>query len=369
MMDLLKKLISARSTPDKGESTAAEVIAEELSILGLKCSIDTWDKGRANVVVQIESAGRKPAILFASHLDVVPAGSSRWKYPPFEAKEAAGRIFGRGASDMKGGIAAIITAIKEVVKSGVKLQGDIIFAATAGEETDSCGAKRFVETAKVPKLAGIIVTEPTDLKVVNAHRGMLWLKFTAKGKAAHSSMPHLGINAIESVRLLLNELANFKLVFTPHPQLNNSSMSVNTISGGKAANIIPDECSIVVDIRTLPDQRHNEIVADFNRLLDKMRASNAQFVVELDVIRDCPALETSAQNDFVRAVCQALGADKLGTVSFTTDGPFFGAFGAPVIIFGPGKPELCHQPDEYIEITDVEKAVKYYKSLIMRLLT
>jgi succinyl-diaminopimelate desuccinylase len=308
-------------------------------------------------------------LLFAAHLDVVPTGTARWKHPPFEATEVDGKIFGRGASDMKGGIAAAIGAICEVVKSGVKLHGDIIFAATAGEETDSCGARRFVESARLPKLAGIIVTEPTDLGVINAHRGILWLKFITRGKTAHGSMPHLGINAIESARLLLNELANYKLAFTPHPRLGNSSMSVNIISGGKAANVIPDECSITVDIRTLPGQNHNEIIAGFERLLGRIKMSNSQFVAELSTVRDCPALETDASGDFVKAVCRVRGVDASGTVGYTTDAPIFAALGAPVIIVGPGKVEICHQPDEYIEIADVENAAMYYKNVIVGLLT
>jgi succinyl-diaminopimelate desuccinylase len=369
MIDLLKKLINARSTPDKGELATAEVIKEALAVFGIESEIDVWDKNRANSIVHIKSTGQKPALLFAAHLDVVPTGTARWKHPPFEATEADGKIYGRGASDMKGGIAAAVGAICEVVKSGVKLQGDIIFAATAGEETDSCGARRFVESAKLPKLAGIIVPEPTDLGVINAHRGILWLKFITRGKTAHGSMPHLGINAIESARMLLNELAKYKLAFTLHPRLGNSTMSVNTISGGKAANVIPDECSITVDIRTLPGQNHTEIIAGFEQLLGKIKMTNPQFAAEISVIRDCPALETDASSDFVKAVCRVRGVDAPGTVGYTTDAPIFAALGAPVIIFGPGKAEICHQPDEFIEIADVQNAARQYSDIILKLLT
>lgn len=369
MIELLKKLINARSTPDRGELAAAEVIKVELAAFGIESEIDVWDKTSANIVVHVKSSGQKPALLFAAHLDVVPTGTARWKHPPFEATEVDGKLFGRGAADMKGGIAAVVCAIAEIVKRGKTLRGDIIFAATAGEETDSCGARRFVETAKLPKLTGIIVPEPTGLGVINAHRGILWLKFTTRGKTAHGSMPHLGVNAIESARSLLNELANYKLAFVPHPRLGSSTMSVNVISGGKAANVIPDECSITVDIRTLPGQNHNEIIAGFERLLEKIKMTNSQFVAELSVVRDCPALETDADSDFVKAVCRARGVDVPGTVGYTTDAPIFASLGAPVIIFGPGKAEICHQPDEFIEIADVESAASYYKNVIMTLLT
>jgi succinyl-diaminopimelate desuccinylase len=180
-------------------------------------------------------------------------------------------------------------------------------------------------------------------------------------------MPHLGINAIESMRLLLNELVDYRVAFAAHPQLGKSSMSVNTICGGKATNVICDECSITVDIRTLPGQSHGGIVAGFEELLARLSAAHSQFAAEVAVVRDCPALETDAQSGFVKAVCQVRGVEKPGKVGFTTDGPIFAALGAPVIIFGPGKSEACHQPDEYIEIAEVEKAKQYYKDAILNL--
>ena len=257
MQELLKKLVQAETTAEKGELAAAEVIGAEFARSGLESTIDAWGPNRANVVAHVRSRGARGALLVACHLDVVGPGEGQWEYPPFGGVESNGRIHGRGSTDMKGGIAAAVVAIAQTVASGVELQDDIIFAAVAGEETDSCGAARFISNwSQMPRLAGVLIPEPTDFEIVTAHRGMLWLEVTTRGKAAHSSRPELGVNAINSMRLILNELEHYEIPVSPHELLGRCSMSINTITGGKALNIVPDKCSVRIDIRTLPGQNN-----------------------------------------------------------------------------------------------------------------
>ena len=370
MKELLKKLIQAETTTEKGEIAAAEIISAELSRLGIDSRIDNWDQTRANIIAQVKSNGRRTALLFACHLDVVGPGEAVWSNPAFAAEEKDGKIYGRGSTDMKGGIAAIVTAINQIVDSGTKLQGDIIFVALAGEETDSCGAERFIsDHGWLPELAGVIIPEPTDFSIVTAHRGMLWLEIATKGKAAHSSTPELGINAINSMRSVLDELESYKITAEPHKLLGECSMSVNTIAGGKTLNVIPDKCSIGIDIRTLPALNPQNIITDIEKILTKLNSENPQFDAEVSVLRQVQPLETDSSCDFVKDFCSCLGTNQTKAVGFTTDGPFFASLGAPVVIFGPGKPELCHKLDEYIEIGDVEKAVEHYKNIILKFLT
>lgn len=371
MKSLLKHLIEADSTPQKGELAVTEVVSKHLGQSGIDCQIERWDSNRANITAQIKSAGTKSGLLFACHTDVVGPGEMKWKNKPFQGVEIDGRIYGRGSADMKGGITAIVTAITQIVESRTKLEGDIIFAATAGEETDSCGAKRFIQNSggQLDELAGVVVTEPTDFEVVTAHRGMLWLQIATKGKAAHGSTPELGVNAISSMNTVLNALANFKLHSKPHKLLGDCSMSVNTISGGKAINAVPDKCTIEIDIRTVPTQNQKDIVSDFEEILAKLKQGNPKFEAEVSVIREVGALETDVESKFVKEFCSVVGASKTKAVGFTTDGPFLAELGAPVVIFGPGKPEVCHKPNEYIEISDLEKAVEYYKDIILKFLT
>jgi succinyl-diaminopimelate desuccinylase len=378
MKTLLKKLIQAKSTAEEGELAAAQIISAELDHFGVDSRIDSWDVSRANITARVKSAGRKGSLLFVSHLDVVGPGETDWQNPPFGAVESGGKIYGRGAADMKGAIASIVTAIGRVVESGTKLQGDIILVAAAGEETDSCGAERFIRhtlggfmrnyAAQLPEIAGVIITEPTDFEVVTAHRGMLWLKVTTKGKTAHSSAPQLGINAISSMKSFLDELQNYKFSFEPHKLLDDCSMSINTISGGKEINVVPDSCSIGVDIRTLPSQNTHRIIEDFEGIIAKLKRENAEFDAEVTVVRKVDALETDNDCDFVKDFCSAVRTNETKAVGFTTDGPHFALLGVPVVVFGPGKPELCHKPNEYIDIADVEKAVEYYKNIILKFL-
>jgi len=374
MKELLKKLIQAETTGEKGELAAAEVISKELHQSGIDSSIDSWDQIRANIFANVKSAGRRAGLLFACHLDVVGPGEASWKYPAFTPVEIDGKIYGRGSVDMKGGVAAAVTAVRQIVDSGIKLQGNISFSAVAGEETDSIGARRFVDNKDwleefAPNgLAGVIIPEPTNFEVVIAHRGMLWLEVITMGKAAHSSAPQLGINAIESMRLILDELDNYEIKTKPHKLLGTSSMSINTITGGKAMNVVPDKCSIGIDFRTLPAQDHGEIVADLQKIFTKLKDENGDFEAAVSVLRQVQPLETDNNNEFVKTFCSAVGTDKTKAVGYTTDGPYFASLGAPIVIFGPGKPDLCHKPDEYIDIADLEKGVEYYKNIILKFL-
>jgi succinyl-diaminopimelate desuccinylase len=367
--ELLKKLIQAESTPQKGELAAAQVISAELSRSGIDSRIDTWDQTRANIIAQVKSGGHKDALLFACHLDVVGPGEAKWEKPPFGAAQSDGKIYGRGSADMKGGIAAAVTAIRQIVDAGTKLQGDIVFAAVGGEETDSCGAIRFInDHGRLPDLIGVVIPEPTDFAIVTAHRGMLWLEVSTKGKAAHGSTPQLGVNAITSMRSVLDELESYKIPAEPHKLLGECSMSVNTITGGKALNVVPDKCSIGIDIRTLPEQNHQDIITDLEKIFAKLKSENPQFDAEVSVVRQVQPLETDGDCDFVKDFCSAVGTSETTAVGFTTDGPHFASLGAPVVIFGPGKPHLCHKPDEYIEISDIEKAVEHFKNIILKFL-
>ena len=375
MKELLKKLIQAETTAEKGELAAAEVISAEFRRSGIDSTIDTWDQTKANIVAHVKSAGCRAGLLFACHLDVVGPGEASWKHPAFTAVESDGKIYGRGSVDMKGGTAAAVTAIRQIVDSGIKLQGDIIFAAVAGEETDSAGARRFVDAKGwlpelAPKgLAGVVIPEPTDFEIVTAHRGMLWLEVATTGKAAHSSAPQLGVNAIGSMRLILNELENYEIKTEPHKLLGTCSMSINTIAGGKTMNVVPDKCSIGIDIRTLPGQDHQAIIAGLEEICAKLRADNKQFEAAVSVIRQMQSMETESDCDFVRVFCSVVRTDKTKAVGFTTDGPYFTSLGSPVVIFGPGKPHLCHKPDEYIDVADLEKGVEHYKNIILKFLT
>jgi succinyl-diaminopimelate desuccinylase len=369
MKDLLKRLIRADSTDARGELETARVIEAKFREHGIDCRIDRWDENRANVVARVRSGGDRKGLLFVCHSDVVGVGEEQWAYPPFDPAEVGGRIYGRGAVDMKGGIAAVVAAICAVVDSGVKLQGDLVFAATACEETDSSGVERFMQdTAWLPKLAGIVVPEPTSLAVVIAHRGILWLQITTKGKAAHSSMPERGVNAVMHMKRILDELEQYKIAYPPHRLLGPCSMSINRIVGGEAMNIVPDRCLLGIDIRTLPGQNPESIRDDIEHLLARLKVKIPHFEADLAVTRVARAVETDPECEFVTRFCSAVGVDMTNVVGYTTDAPHLVPLGAPIIIYGPGRPDMCHQMNEFIETAELEAATATFKNAILHFL-
>jgi succinyl-diaminopimelate desuccinylase len=370
MKDLLKKLIDAKPTAENGEAAAAKVLFGYFTAHRIESAVDTWGDNQGNCIAHIKSAGQKPALMFVSHLDVVPASEENWLTPPFEAVEKDGKIYGRGAADMKAGLAASAAAVAEIVTTQTPLKGDIIFAATAGEETDSAGVKRFIEqnASKLPELAGIIIPEPTEFEVVTAHRGILWLKITTVGKTAHGSAPHLGINAITKMNGLVDRLADFDIPHQRHRLLGGCSKSITQIKGGTAINVIPDRCEIDIDIRTLPGQDRQAIIGCFEKLFASLRASDPDFHADISIIRSIDAMVTDADCEFVKSFCRIVEVTETLAAGFTTDGPNLTSLGAPIVIFGPGLSHLCHKPDEYIDFAHIEKAKKYYMEIIRNFL-
>jgi succinyl-diaminopimelate desuccinylase len=403
MKELLQELIQAESTASTGEAAAAQVIARWFCKHGIDCRVDRWEGNRANVIARVPSTGRRPALLFVCHLDVVGAGDEPWRHPPFDAVEEDGRLYGRGAVDMKGPTAAAVAAICAVVDARAALQGDILFAATAGEETDSTGVLRFLQdyssgaspegpgapaedraagekslrpaycsrrhvSSALRNLAGIVIPEPTDLAVVTAHRGLFWLNITTKGKAVHSSMAERGVNAIGLMKRVLDELEHYRIDFPPHRQLGRSSLSVNTIQGGQALNIVPDRCTVGVDFRTLPGQDHEAIRYDLERILARLTATVPQFEASLSVERFVGAMETEPECPFVKTFCAAVEVDLTNPIAFTTDAPHLAPLGAPIVIYGPGQPRLCHQTDEYIDLADLQAGAESFRKVIQALL-
>lgn len=368
MKHLLKNLIRAESTSRKGELDAAEVLRDYFAAHGLTARIDAWDGGRANLVLHVPSSGRRKGLLFASHLDVVPADAKGWSHHPFRPYEQEGRIYGRGACDMKGGLAAAAVAVVELVEEGMKFDGDCIFAATAGEETDSAGARRFTQEyiQALPDLAGVVIPEPTDFAMITAHRGILWVKIRTLGRTAHGSMPHLGVNAIHLMRPILDKLDRFTVQGPEHARLGRCGFSVNQIHGGDAFNVIPDLCEVCLDIRTVPGAEHEMILAQLCEVVEQAKAEceGEEFRYELEVCRDVPAMQTDEDDDFVKGFAVLAGISEFTSVGYTTDGPHFTLFKAPIVIFGPGKSQTCHKPDEYIDFSDMKRAKNIYKKLI-----
>ena len=371
MKNLLKNLVKTPSTAQTGELKAAQVLADYFKDLPVEANVDNFDGNRANCNIRVKSTGQKPALLFAGHIDVVPPGDQQWDFEPFAGTEQDGKILGRGSTDMKAGLAATAAAISELLEEGIELKGDIIFTASAGEETDSCGIRQFLKNdfESLGPIAGIVIPEPTEFDIVTAHRGILWLTITTKGKTAHGSMPQEGINAVLHMATLINALKDFKIDYPPHPIMGPCTMSINQVHGGKATNVIPDNCTINIDIRPIPGQPHESIIAQLQAVCDKLAAADKDFKAEIQIERSVGAMESNNNCQFIKDFSKITTGNAPITVGYTTDASNMTHLNLPITIFGAGETSVCHKPNEFVEFAEVEKAKQYYKKIIKHYLT
>jgi len=214
----------------------------------------------------------------------------------------------------------------------------------------------------------VILPEPTDFNIITSHRGICWLRLHTLGKTAHGSMPHLGINAITSMNSLLNRLADYKPASPSAPGADLSTVSINQIHGGQATNVIPDNCFIELDIRIASGLSYETVICDIREIIEKLKSCNNDFQAEIEIIRTVSPLQTDPGCGFVQKLCQSMGVGETKSVGYTTDGPYLTALNAPIVVFGPGKTALAHQPDEYVDIIDLTRAVDAYTDVIKKFL-
>ncbi len=289
-----------------------------------------------------------------------------WDYGPFSGQIVGDRIYGRGAADMKSGVVAMIMAAGAIKAAGIELEGDLVVAATAGEETDSIGARKFLQEKEMEKVGAMVIGEPSNNNIVIAEKGTLWLKITTYGKTAHGSMPHLGVNAILHMNQIISRLENLKFAYNPHPLLGGPTLNIGTIAGGVTTNVVADQCQMSIDIRSVPGMEHAAILEELKNMLKELERELPGFRAKLEVINDRPPVDTEEDNEFVqlgmKVAEQVLGKRPVpGGVNFYTDAAVFvPATNLPMFIFGPGKSELAHQPNEYVEISKLVEAAQFY---------
>jgi succinyl-diaminopimelate desuccinylase len=374
LLSLTRELLCCETVNPPGiELEAAKIIAQKLELYGIEVEIQKLGEDRANVIGVIKGSGEKPSLLLNGHLDTVPPGQLTWDYPPFSGTVVDGKIYGRGASDMKSGLAALVMAACLIKKSGIKLKGDLIVAGTAGEETDSLGAKAFMDAGYFSNVGQIIIAEPSNLKLFTCQKGALWLEFTTFGKTAHGAMPDLGENAILLMNRFLNRLQDYKFIYNNHPLLTPPTFNVGTVSGGVKNNVVPDRCVLTIDIRTVPGQSHEAIIEELTELFLDCLGDREKGTVR--IFNDRYPVETDPSDPLV-TIARKIGQKVLNLdlepegVNYYTDASVFVKSNrVPVILFGPGDERLAHQPNEYVEIDKLLASLKYYIALISELLT
>jgi succinyl-diaminopimelate desuccinylase len=375
VVELLQKMIKIETVnPPGNEESLAKLLYEEMKSFGMEAEIVKLQGERANVVGRLRGSGERQTLLFNGHLDTVPPGEVKWEFDPFEAVISNNRVYGRGSADMKSGLAAMIIAAKAIKKSGLQLKGDLVVSCTAGEETDSIGAHDFVNKGGLENVGAIVIGEPSSCGINIAEKGALWLEITTYGKTAHGAFPDRGINAISHMNALLSELFNYKLSYEVNELLGSPTMNISTIHGGVKTNVVPDKCSITIDIRTIPGINHDDLIVDIQRIIDKIGSGIENFKAEMKVLNNRPAVETPKDNPFVKLAQKVIKEqfdrhEEPKGVNFYTDASvFLPAKEIPAIFYGPGDADMAHQPNEFVCIDRLHEATQFYYELIRQYL-
>ena len=336
--------------PHAGEQRVADFLGVTAARAGLEVEFQPVLPGRSNVLARLRPAGKvRRRILLAPHLDTVVAEEKQ-----FVPRRSAGRLYGRGACDTKGSVAAMLGALLELAMKGGRPAGtEIILAGLVDEEHWQAGARALVEGGLTADLA--VVGEPTRLAVVTAHKGTAWLELRTSGKAAHGSTPHLGRNAIlemaRVVELLEGEYADL-LKSRRHPLLGCGSVNVGQINGGKQPNIVPAECVIQVDRRLLPGETEAGVMRELGTLL---RAHGRRARVTGTKASAYPALETKVGLPLVKAFLACAGQKGPRGVDYFCDAAVLSAGGMPCVVFGPGDIAQAHTAEEWISLASLAK--------------
>lgn len=343
-----------------GEAALADAVCADLAELGLEPVREpVADGGRDNVVARLEGAPGAPVVMFHAHMDTVGISGRATT----EAIVRDGLVHGRGACDTKASLVAAVEAVAALRSVPADRRASVLLVAGVDEEVGATGAEALVRAH--PEIDMAVVGEPTGLEMVTAHKGVLRFEIRTTGVPAHSSKPHLGVNAIHRMARVIDALETRYLPYLDrrrHPLVGSPTLSVSTIRGGSGLNVVPAACVIALDRRLVPGEDPAEVLAGFDALLGELRAWG------IAVERGAPilltaALETSPEHPIVQALGRAREAvvgrfgEPVG-VTFGTDASIFAPAGIPCVIFGPGSIDQAHSDEEWVAVQETAQAAE-----------
>lgn len=364
---LTQALVRANTVNPPGhEDLCTTQLADLLSDAGFACRLVEFAPRRSSLVARIGGAPGRLPLCFTGHVDVVPLGHAPWQHDPFGAEIVDGRLYGRGSSDMKSGVAAFVAAAIDLAGSLREGPG-LSLIITAGEETGCEGAAHMVGLDEAKLLIGtagaLVVGEPTGNQPLLGHKGAFWLSASARGTTAHGSMPERGDNAVYKIARAALALENFSFEGGPHPLMGQPTLNVGTVRGGLNINSVPDAAELGIDIRSVAGQDHRQLLQCLCHTLGPH--------IQLRTLLDVESVFTEAGDPWMRRVfslCQARSgqAPQAQTVSYFTDAALLrGPLGLPpTVILGPGEAAMAHQTDEYCRVDRILEAHALYTDLI-----
>lgn len=346
--------------PQAGEQKVGEFLAATAARAGLDVTLQPVAPRRSNVLARLSPSGKaRKRVLLAPHMDTVVAAEEQ-----FRPIRKNGRLYGRGACDTKGSVAAMMSAVCELAQGGCRpKETEILFIGLIDEEDGQAGSRAVARSGLKADLA--VVGEPTRLEVVTAHKGSLWLRLETRGKSAHGSSPQLGRNAILEMAQIVNLLETKyagRLARKRHPLLGTATVSVGTICGGAQANIVPDQCVISVDRRTLPGETQKSVCREIQALL---REAGLRARIGDNKNAPCLPLETDPRSPLVAQFLRSTGQRSPAGVNYFCDAAVLASGGIPSIAFGPGDIAQAHTADEWISLRSLERG----RELLLRFLS
>ena len=348
--------------PPGRERDCARFAGAMLEEWGFRVEYHEYADSRTSLVARAGGSDAKPPLCLTGHLDVVPLGARRWTRDPFSGETDGDKLYGRGASDMKAGVAAILLAARSF---GKKLNGTpgIVLVLTAAEEGGCVGSAQLAKTQLLGKAGAMVVGEPTSNYPLVGHKGSIKFHARFRGVSAHGSMPELGENAIYKAARAVARLEGFDFETPSHPIMGKPTLNVGTIEGGVTVNAVPDAASFGVDIRTVPGMDHDG-------LLSKLKNAMGQGA-ELDVFSNLKPVWTAPEQEWIQRVfeiCKPYVGEPPAarTAPYMTDAANLLKVysGAPTVVLGPGEAAMAHQTDEYASQERTRQAVAIYEALI-----
>ncbi|MFN2603795.1 MAG: ArgE/DapE family deacylase [Gemmatimonadaceae bacterium] len=342
-----------------GEKEIARFLADILSGWGFLIELRDAIPNRPNVVARIGPAG-SPALVFAGHLDTV--GVEGMTHAPFDAEIRGEKIFGRGSTDMKSGIASMCVATKAAAQAvGKSAKRQIIIAAVVDEEYASIGMRELVASGITADAA--VLTEPTRLAICPAHRGFVWVEVVLSGRAAHGSRYDIGVDAIRHAALVLAELDKVETEDLPrraHKLLGRGSLHASAIEGGSGLSTYPDRCVFTIERRTLPGETAEDALDEVRAACERVRTQRPELSAQIRLIESQLPSDVSVDAPVVEMLKRAMVGERVSPIvegmSAWTDAAILNSAGIPAICFGPGDISLAHAKEEFVAISEIEQA-------------
>lgn len=362
LIKLTQDLIRINSqNPPGNEKKIADFLAGYLKSRGLRAKAREFKKNRANVLAYLAGKTGK-TLLISPHLDTVPAGSG-WKHGAFSARIKNGKIYGRGASDCKCNIAMAAEALVSLKEENITPLCNIIFAATADEETGSKEGIIALIKNKALNADYAVILDSDEFNIVTAQKGLMHFRVEVFGKSAHGAYPERGVNAIEAASRIICALKNHKFPYTPHPLLKGPTLNIGTIRGGDKVNIVADFCQFEVDLRYLPGMDKKKIIADLKRII---AGYARKFKIEFNDIQEPYSLGSRhpLADKFLRAAQAAGIKAKIKGSEGATVITFFKKHNIPAISFGCGSEGCAHIKDEYVKTANLYKGAKIMETFL-----